>query len=199
MNKNTIFQDYTISKKDRNSQNQHASFVVWFTGLSGSGKSAIANELEKSLFKKKIKTFVLDGDNTRLGINKDLDFSDADRKENIRRVAEISKLLIDAGVVVITSFISPFDIDRLNSKVIIGSSNFIEIFVDCPVEICEDRDVKGLYKKARNGEIKNFTGIDSNFEKPKNPDIHLKTNELTVEECVELIVEKIEKRLQNEI
>ena len=193
--KNIIFQNFKLSKSDRNNQNGHNSLVVWFTGLSGSGKSTIANELQNELFKKQIRCFTLDGDNTRLGINADLDFSDAGRKENIRRVSQICKLMNDAGVVVIASFISPFEEDRQQAKNIIGDQNFIEVFVDCPLEICEQRDVKGLYAKARNNEIKNFTGINSPFEVPLHPNVILKSHERTVEECVEqinqLLIEKL--------
>ena len=167
--KNIKAQQFKISEIHRNKQNNHASFVIWFTGLSGAGKSTLANALEQKLFNKGIRCYTLDGDNVRLGINKDLDFSESGRRENIRRVAEIAKLISDAGVIAIASFISPFNEDRENAKRIIGESKFIEVYVDCPLEICEQRDTKGLYRKAKKGEIKDFTGISSPYEVPEDP------------------------------
>jgi len=193
---NLVYQNQTILKKDFNKKNGHNSFVIWLTGLSGSGKSTIANELNNYFFKQNINSYILDGDNTRLGINKDLDFSVEGRNENIRRVSEITKLFIDAGTLIITSFISPFESDRLNAKKIIGEENFIEIFVDCPLEVCEQRDVKGLYKKARNGEIKHFTGIDSPFEIPKNPSLIVNTNTNNINECVESIIKFVQNKIK---
>lgn len=190
-----IKQDYKISQTNRNEANGHKTFVVWFTGLSGSGKSTLANDLEIYLFQKGIKTYVLDGDNTRLGINKDLDFSEQGRKENIRRVAEIAKLMNDAGLVVITSFISPYQQDRETAKQIIGLDKFVEVYVDCPLQECEKRDVKGLYARARKGEIKNFTGIDSPFEPPENPDIIIETHKSTREVCLQTISKVVETKL----
>ncbi len=157
------------------------------TGLSGSGKSTIANALQNELFQKGYQVYVLDGDNVRGGLNKDLDFSDEGRIENIRRISEVAKLFADAGFVVITAFISPFQSDREQAKNIIGSEYFCEVFVDTPLEICEQRDVKGLYKKARAGEIPYFTGIGSAFEKPEKPDVQLKTQKMEVTECVKLL------------
>ncbi|MEI6311536.1 MAG: adenylyl-sulfate kinase [Bacteroidota bacterium] len=194
--KNIIYQNFKINKIDRNKENGHNSIVIWFTGLSGSGKSTIANALQNKLFTDKIHCFTLDGDNTRLGINSDLDFSDLGRKENIRRVAEICKLMNDAGTVVIASFISPFLEDRMHAKAIIGPENFIEVFVDCPIEVCESRDVKGLYAKARNNEIKNFTGISSPFEVPLHPEIHVKSNLQSVEDCVKQIDQLLKEKLK---
>lgn len=194
--KNIIYQNFKINKIDRNKENGHNSLVVWFTGLSGSGKSTIANALQNKLFTDKIHCFTLDGDNTRLGINSDLDFTDLGRKENIRRVAEICKLMNDAGIVVIASFISPFVEDRMQAKAIIGPENFIEVFVDCPIEVCESRDVKGLYAKARNNEIKNFTGISSPFEVPLHPEIHVKSNLQSVEDCVKQIDLLLKEKLK---
>ena len=187
--------NFQISRSQKEKLNGHKSFVVWLTGFSGSGKSTIANALEVSLFEKGIRSFCLDGDNTRLGINKDLGFSSADRTENIRRVAEMSKLFLESGTIVITSFISPLISDREMAKNIIGDSDFVEVFINCPLEICEERDVKGLYAKARRGEIKDFTGIDSPFEAPLNSDIELFTNQNSIEECVEIILEKISGKL----
>jgi adenylylsulfate kinase len=187
--------NFQISRAQKEKLNGHKSFVVWLTGFSGSGKSTIANALEVSLFEKRIRSFCLDGDNTRLGINKDLGFSSADRTENIRRVAEMSKLFLESGTIVITSFISPLISDREMAKKIIGDSDFVEVFINCPLEICEERDVKGLYAKARRGEIKDFTGIDSPFEAPLKADVELFTNQNSIEECVEIILEKISGKL----
>jgi adenylylsulfate kinase len=187
--------NFQISRAQKEKLNGHKSFVVWLTGFSGSGKSTIANALEVSLFEKGIRSFCLDGDNTRLGINKDLGFSSADRTENIRRVAEMSKLFLESGTIVITSFISPLISDREMAKNIIGDSDFVEVFINCPLEICEERDVKGLYAKARRGEIKDFTGIDSPFEVPLNADVELFTNQNSIEECLEIIMEKISGKL----
>lgn len=192
---NLTSQTFQITKQLRNSKNKHNSFVVWFTGLSGSGKSTLANALDQLLFEKNIHTYVLDGDNIRLGINNNLGFTETDRTENIRRVAEIAKLMVDAGIIVITSFISPFAADREMARSIIGQANFVEIFVDCPLNICEQRDVKGLYAKARKGEIKNFTGIDSAFDIPLSPDLIVDTNKVSVEECIDLVLKKIEPKL----
>lgn len=197
-NNNITPQSFKISKKERTKRNGHRSFVIWLTGLSGSGKSTLANAIEQTLFEKKINTYVLDGDNTRLGINRDLSFTDADRKENIRRVAEIANLFTDAGIVTITSFISPFKEDRDIAKEIIGRDNFVEVFVDCSIEECEKRDVKGLYAKARKGEIKNFTGIDSDFEKPENPDLIVNTHTESLEACLSKVLKTVEKKI-NEI
>ena len=188
---NLFNQNFKVSRKDKEQLNGHKAKVVWFTGLSGSGKSTLANALELALFERKIRTCCLDGDNTRLGINKDLGFSLSDRTENIRRVAEMSKLFLESGTVVITSFISPLKADRQNAKEIIGEHSFIEIFVDCPLIVCESRDVKGLYAKARRGEIRDFTGIDSPFEEPANPSLQLNTSVLSIEECVRLLLEVV--------
>lgn len=183
-----------ITRAQREQQNGHKSLVVWFTGFSGSGKSTIAQEIESKLFKQNFHVFTLDGDNTRLGINSDLGFSPEDRSENIRRVAEIAKLLLDSGALIITSFISPFIADREKAKSIIGEVDFMEVYIDCPLEVCESRDVKGLYKKARNGQLKDFTGIDSPFEAPTSPDLVLKTAENSVEKCVDYLFHEILKR-----
>lgn len=188
--------NFQISRAQKEKLNGHKSFVVWLTGFSGSGKSTIANALEVALFDRGIRSFCLDGDNTRLGINKDLGFSSSDRTENIRRVAEMSKLFLESGTIVITSFISPLISDREMAKKIIGDSDFVEVFINCPLEICEERDVKGLYAKARRGEIKDFTGIDSPFEAPLKADIELYTNQNSIDECVEIILEKIKSKLK---
>ena len=190
--------NFQISRSQKEKLNGHKSFVVWLTGFSGSGKSTIANALEVALFDRGIRSFCLDGDNTRLGINKDLGFSSADRTENIRRVAEMSKLFLESGTIVITSFISPLISDREMAKKIIGDSDFVEVFINCPLAICEERDVKGLYAKARRGEIKDFTGIDSPFEAPLNASIELLTGENSVQECINIIFDKIEGKLKIE-
>lgn len=186
-----IPQSYTVTHTDRTNRNQHPPKVFWMTGLSGSGKSTIANAFQNELFQKGYQVYVLDGDNIRSGLNKDLDFSDTGRIENIRRISEVAKLFADAGFVVITAFISPFKTDRHQAKDIIGAETFCEVYLNAPLEVCEQRDVKGLYKKARAGEIKNFTGIGSAFEKPENPDIVIKTNELSINESVELLTTQL--------
>ena len=188
-------ENFNITREQKEKLNGHKSFVVWLTGFSGSGKSTIANALEVSLFEKGIRSFCLDGDNTRLGINKDLGFSSADRTENIRRVAEMAKLLLESGTIVLTSFISPLISDREMAKSIIGDADFVEVFINCPLAICEQRDVKGLYAKARKGEIKDFTGIDSPFEAPLKADVELLTDKNSVQECVEIILKEIDRKL----
>lgn len=189
-------ENFSITREQKEKLNGHKSFVVWLTGFSGSGKSTIANALEVSLFEKGIRSFCLDGDNTRLGINKDLGFSAFDRTENIRRVAEMAKLFLESGTIVITSFISPLISDREMAKSIIGDADFVEVFINCPLAVCEERDVKGLYAKARRGEIKDFTGIDSPFEAPLKADVELFTDKNSVQECVEIILEKIKLKLE---
>ncbi len=193
---NIIPHNFYISKENRNHQNGHSSFVVWFTGLSGSGKSTLANLVEKDLFDKNIKTFVLDGDNIRRGLNKGLGFSRAERQENLRRIAEVAKLFVESGTVVMTSFISPLEEDRKFIRKIIGDNNFVEIFVNTSLEECERRDVKGLYKKARAGKIKNFTGIDLPYEAPKKPDLEVKTEEETLEDATKRIVLHLQEKLE---
>ncbi|PWJ39407.1 adenylyl-sulfate kinase [Sediminitomix flava] len=185
----------SISREDRNKQLKHKSFVVWFSGFSGSGKSTLANNLEVKLHEKSIHTYLLDGDNIRKGINTDLDFSEESRKENLRRIGEIVKLFIDAGTVVMAAFVSPYREDRDKIKELVGEENFVEVFVNCPIEVCEQRDVKGLYKKARNGEIKNFTGISAPFEEPLNPDVVVKTHEMTTDESLELLWKTVKSKL----
>jgi adenylylsulfate kinase len=169
--------------------------VIWFTGLSCSGKSTLAAGLEVLLHERKYKTFVLDGDNLRAGLNKDLGFSDGDRQENLRRVAEVARLFVDAGVVVLAAFITPFEESRQSIRQIVGPQNYLEVFVDCPMAVCEERDSKGLYRKARAGEVKNFTGIDSPYERPSQPDIIIASNKQTVRESLNLLLDFIEPRL----
>lgn len=193
---NIIPHDFIIGRKERNTKNKHKSLVIWFTGLSGSGKSTIANLVEDQLFKKDIQIFSLDGDNVRTGINKDLGFTEDDRNENLRRIAEVTKLFIESGTVIVASFVSPLIKDRNLIKNIVGEENFIEVFVNTSLEECERRDVKGLYKKARAGEIPNFTGISSPYENPINPDLEIKTEELSKEKAVDKVIDFLNKRLK---
>lgn len=191
---NTEQYNFKIDQKSRNNLNKHNSFVIWFTGLSGSGKSTICNSLEVMLNSKKVNTFTLDGDSVRNGLNKDLSFSDDDRSENIRRVAEVSKILMNAGNVVLASFITPFQQDRDIVKDIVGENNYIEVFVNTSLETCIDRDPKGLYQKSKSGLIKRMTGIDSKFEIPKSFDIEISESN-TLEETIETIYALIKDKL----
>ncbi|WML56195.1 adenylyl-sulfate kinase [Neobacillus sp. PS2-9] len=177
----------TITKEDRRLKKGHGSCVLWFTGLSGSGKSTIANAVSSELFRQGITEYVLDGDNIRHGLNKDLGFSDHDRTENIRRIGEVAKLFVDSGALVTTAFISPFRSDRAQVRELFQDGEFIEVFIDCPLEECERRDPKQLYVKARRGEIKDFTGINSPYEAPERPEITVRSDQLTVEESVKQI------------
>ena len=193
---NIIPHEFHISKTERNKQNGHTSFVVWFTGLSGSGKSTIANQVEHELYEQGIKTFSLDGDNIRKGLNNNLGFTAEDRHENLRRIAEVAKLFVESGAVVIASFISPLKKDRELIKEIIGKKDFTEVFVNTSLEEGERRDVKGLYKKARAGEIKNFTGIDAPYENPENPDLEIKTESENLEDAIKRIVLHLQDKLK---
>lgn len=193
--KNITEQLFSIQKSDRRRQKNHTSFVIWLTGYSGAGKSTLANGIEHRLFEKGIHTYILDGDNVRKGLNSDLYFSDEDREENIRRVGEVSKLFVDAGIVVIAAFISPFRKDRDQVRSIIEPDHFIEIFVDTSIQECEKRDTKGLYKKARLGEISNFPGISSEFERPINPEITINTENQTIEESVSQIIRQLKEKV----
>lgn len=188
---NIIPQDYTITSAMRSDLKNHRPLVIWFTGLSGSGKSTIANLVEKELFRKGIHTYSLDGDNIRGGLNKNLGFSEGDRTENLRRIAEVAKLFLDSGCVVLSAFITPLNSDRDLIKNIVGKENFIEVFVNTSVEECERRDVKGLYKKARAGEIKNFTGISAPFEAPRNPKIKINTEQENKEISAQKVLDQI--------
>lgn len=186
-----------VSHEQRQKLLKQKAKLIWFTGLSGSGKSTLAVQLEAQLYDKGYKTYLLDGDNIRTGLNKDLSFTDEGRVENIRRIGEVTKLLLDAGIVVLSAFISPFKADRDQVREIVGSENYIEVFVDTPIEVCEQRDVKGLYKKARAGEVKNFTGIDSPYERPLNPDITIPTHQLSVDESLTLLLQLVEPRIRH--
>ena len=196
MEENIIRHDYTIDRKNRRTNLGQNSFLLWFTGLSGSGKSTIANALEHKLHELGFKTYALDGDNIRKRINKGLTFSPEDRTENIRRIAEVANLMVDAGIIVLAAFVSPYKKDRENIRRIVGNDNFVEIFVNTSLEECERRDVKGLYKKARAGEIENFTGVNAPYEPPESPDVEIITDDLTLEESVEMVFQKIKPKLK---
>ena len=187
-NLDIIKQDYKISKADREKLLKQKPVLLWLTGLSGSGKSTLADRVEQVLHEQGYKTYLLDGDNIRHGLNNNIDFSDTGRKENIRRIGEVAKLFLDAGIIVISAFISPFREDRETVRHLLKEGEFIEIHVDCPLEICEQRDVKGLYAKARRGEIPNFTGISSPFEIPTHPEITVHTDLEKLDDCVNKIL-----------
>ncbi|AXT69660.1 adenylyl-sulfate kinase [Vibrio sp. dhg] len=186
-----VWHNTTVTHEDRIQLKQQKPVVLWFTGLSGSGKSTVANAVESKLLSLGKHSYLLDGDNVRHGLNKDLGFSDNDRVENIRRIGEVAKLFVDSGAIVLTAFISPFIADREQVRDLMAEGQFLEVFIDTPLEVCEQRDPKDLYKKARAGEIKNFTGIDSKYEVPLSPEIHVKTAGKSVEECAEFVVEQL--------
>lgn len=196
MSLHTVKYDFKTTKLQRELLYGHKAYLLWFTGLSGSGKSTLANLVEIELHKKGISTYILDGDNVRQGICKDLTFTPQDRSENIRRIAEISNLMLDAGVVTLAAFVSPYSKDRETVKQIVGIDNFIEIYVNTSLEVCERRDVKGLYKKARAGEIKNMTGISAPYQAPVNPDIEVITDGQPIEDSVKTILDFINKKLK---
>ncbi len=196
MQENIIPHNFNLSQKERSSLKKHKPLLLWFTGLSGSGKSTIANLVEVELYKKGIHTYLLDGDNVRKGLNNNLSFSPEDRTENIRRIAEVSSLMVDAGLVVLAAFVSPYKKDREMIKNTVKDSRFVEIFVNTSVEECERRDTKGLYAKARQGLIKDFTGINAPYEVPENPDVLIETEKKPVEEAVSKVMECIEKILK---
>jgi adenylylsulfate kinase len=194
MERFVIPHQHEITKEDRRSLNEHGSLILWFTGLPSSGKSTIANELEKKLITMGTRTYILDGDNIRMGLCKDLGFSEEDRGENIRRIGEVSKLFVDAGCIVLSAFVSPYIKDRDGVRELVADGEFVEVFVDAPLEVCEERDVKGLYKKAREGVIKGFTGIDDPYEAPLNAEITIDTSKLSLEEGVDVILQYLETK-----
>ena len=200
MQKNIVKHSYSVNRDSRKKLKQHKSILLWFTGLSGSGKSTIANCVEQELHKNSIHTYTLDGDNIRKGLNSDLSFSPKDRSENIRRIAETAHLMMDAGLVVLAAFVSPYRNDRDHVRNIVGNDNMVEIYINTSIEECERRDVKGLYKKARKGEIKNMTGISAPYESPLNPDIQINTEEVTIIDATKQIINFINPKLilQNE-
>lgn len=191
---NITWHKVSVTKSERRNMNQHQSAVLWFTGLSGSGKSTIANAVDRKLFDMGIRSFVLDGDNIRHGLNANLGFSTHDRKENIRRIGEVSKLFVESGAFALTAFISPFHEDRNRVREALEPDEFIEIFVKCPIDECESRDPKGLYKKARNGEIAEFTGVSSPYDEPLSPEIIIESKNYSVEESVEIIIRYLKER-----
>lgn len=192
---NIVFHHYQLDKARRNRRNGHPSPVIWFTGLSGSGKSTIANLAEQRLFEQNIQVYALDGDNIRTGLNRRLSFTAEDRQENLRRIAEVAKLFSDAGIVAIGAFVSPLHKDRELVRNIVGAGNFIEIFINTSLEECERRDVKGLYKKARAGEIADFTGISAPYEPPLNPDLEIKTEEMSIEDATRKVFDFVMSKL----
>lgn len=193
-NNNVVWHHGIITREGREKKNNHKSVVIWLTGLPCAGKSTIAHALEDKLFSLNCHAYVLDGDNVRHRLCSDLGFSSNDRRENIRRISEVAKLFIGAGVIIITAFISPFKEDRMNARKLIGESDFIEVFCDCNLGICEERDIKGHYKKARVGEIKEFTGISSPYEPPESPEIYLNTGDMSIKECVDVIMGYLAKQ-----
>lgn len=189
MSDNIVWHEHTVSRSEKSELKGHKACVLWYTGLSGSGKSTIANAVEAKLYAMGKHTYTLDGDNVRHGLNGDLTFSDKDRVENIRRIGEVSKLFVDAGLIVSTAFISPFQADRQQARDLLAADEFIEVFIDTPIEVCEQRDPKGLYRKARAGEIKNFTGIDSTYEAPDRAEVHVKTATQDIAQSAQQIID----------
>jgi len=191
---NTVWHSATVTRQRRENLNNHKSVILWFTGLSGSGKSTLAHAVEEQLHQKGCRTYVLDGDNVRHGLCGDLGFSDKDRKENIRRISELAKLMLESGVITLTAFISPFSNERDMARKLVPHGEFIEIYCNSSVEVCEKRDVKGLYKKARDGQIEDFTGISSPYEVPKKPELSVNTGEDDLNQCVKQVVGLLENR-----
>ena len=184
---NIVWHESSVDREARSQQRGHGSAILWFTGLSGSGKSTLANAVNEALHKNGYATYVLDGDNIRHGLCKDLGFSDLDREENIRRIGEVSKLFLDAGIIVLTAFVSPFRTDRDNARSLVGKNDFIEIYCSADLDICETRDTKGLYAKARKGDIKDFTGISSPYEEPQSPELKIDTGNIEIDACVDMV------------
>ncbi len=196
MNKSpdAVWHHATVTRDRRQKMNGHRSAVVWFTGLSGAGKSTLAHAVEERLHQMGCRTFVFDGDNVRHGLCRDLGFSGDDRKENIRRIGEMAKLFAEAGVIALTAFISPFRADRSRVRQLLGSGDFIEVHCRCPLEICESRDVKGMYRRARAGEIRDFTGISSPYEEPENPELSIDTGSMPLDQCVDQVIGYLQGR-----
>ena len=192
VSENIVWHKHHVSKQERATLKNQKSCVIWFTGLSGSGKSTVANAVELLLFQRKKHTYLLDGDNVRHGLNKGLTFSEKDRIENIRRVGEVAKLFVESGTIILTAFISPFNQDRRMVREMMQEGEFIEVFVDAPLSVCEKRDPKGLYKKARQGDIKDFTGIDSPYEAPVSPEIHLINDDVSIEDIAKQVIDFLE-------
>jgi adenylylsulfate kinase len=191
---NTIWHHATVTREHRNQKNNHKSTVLWFTGLSGSGKSTLCHSVEERLYQQSCRTFVMDGDNVRHGLCGDLGFSYEDRKENIRRVGEMSRLFVEAGTIVLTAFISPFREEREKVRMLMPPGDFLEVYVDCPIEVCESRDLKGLYKRARAGTVKEFTGVSSPYEPPEKPELTVNTDQQALEESVESVIQLLIER-----
>jgi adenylylsulfate kinase len=191
---NTVWHHATVTRADRERLNGHRSVIIWFTGLSGSGKSTLAHAVEERLYELDCRAFVFDGDNVRHGLCGDLGFSAHDREENIRRIGEMTKLFLEAGVIALTAFISPFAKDRHKVRELAGDGDFIEVYCRCPIEVCEQRDTKGLYRRARRGEIPEFTGISSPYEIPENPELTVATGEMPLEACVDQIIAYLRQR-----
>ncbi|RLA76941.1 MAG: adenylyl-sulfate kinase [Epsilonproteobacteria bacterium] len=194
LNKNIVWHDHCTTKEERSSIKDQKPCILWFTGLSGSGKSTIANAVESRLLELGKHTYLLDGDNIRMGLNRGLSFSDEDRIENIRRIGEVSKLFVDAGTIVLTAFISPFQRERDAVRALVGEGEFIELFIDTPLAVCESRDPKGLYQKARKGEIPNFTGISSPYESPRKPEIHIVNDNITIDDITQQIIDYMKEK-----
>ncbi len=190
----TVWHRATVTRDRREQLNGHKSAIVWFTGLSGSGKSTLAHAVEERLHQLSCRTFVFDGDNVRHGLCGDLSFSEEDRRENIRRIGEMSKLFVEAGVIALTAFISPFRVDRLKVRNLTAPGEFIEILCRCPIEVCEQRDVKGLYRRARAGEIRDFTGISSPYEEPENPELAVDTGSMPLDQCIDQVIGYLQNR-----
>jgi len=191
-----VWHQQSVTTEQKSELKGHQAVLLWYTGLSGSGKSTVANAVEQKLLARGCHSYLLDGDNVRHGLNNDLEFTDEDRVENIRRISEVAKLFVDAGLLVSTAFISPFQKDRDQARALMKDALFLEVFIDTPLAVCESRDPKGLYKKARAGEIANFTGISSAYEAPKNAEIHVETDSLSIEQCADLIIAAlIEKQI----
>lgn len=192
--KNIVWHNATITKDDRHRKNNHKSAILWYTGLSGAGKSTLANKVEEKLFERGYNTYVLDGDNVRMGLNKGLGFDAEGRKENIRRIGEVAKLFVDAGIIVSTAFVSPYKEDRDMVRALVPAGEFVEIYIAASLEVCETRDTKGLYKKARAGEIKNFTGISDPYEAPENPELTVDTGAQTLDESADVVLAYLEEK-----